>query len=362
MTEQKETEKALYESERRMRTFIDESLLAIYLLDVKTRRIIYCNEAFRELLGYTDAETGTLKVYDFIERSKEDVDKHLDKIADIKKTQGGERQWKRKDGKTVHVLVSSIYQVRNGEDAIFVAAQDISKRKQAEERLQVTNKELETFIYKSSHDIRGPLASILGLVNITMLECHDEVIRNYLAMIQTASNKLDNILQNLVNAMKIREIGALDQRIDFPLLIHDVYGRFSHYEDYKKIKFTYEVDLNEKEFRSNQFILDTVFHNLVENAIKYINKSSENPYLKIKVSSLASGILISFQDNGIGIDPSLQGKIFEMYFRATDKSKGSGLGLYLVKQSVDKLNGQVFLQSETGKGSTFMVELPFTTG
>jgi len=357
LSEAFEKERALTESEENMRTFINESQLGIYFIDPSTKRIQYSNPALCDMLGYSVEEFMTMPVYNFINHSKEDVDERMKRVVAQKKVNNDERQWVRKDGTVIHVLLSCFYRRQNGTETIYVAAQNITSRKNAEEKLKVTNRELETFIYKASHDIRGPLASISGLVHVSRLEEGDGILRKYIEMIGETAQKLDYNLVELIKAMRIKDVSIFEDRLEFNKVIDDIIGRYSHFPGFDNLNIIKKVDAD-GEFVSNKGIIETIIQNLFENAIKYQNKNNSNCFVKVTISGNKDGACIILEDNGIGIAPEFQSMVFDMYFRANMASKGSGLGLYLVKKGVDKLRGKISLESMPGLGSTFKVILP----
>jgi len=357
ITEQVKSEKALIESEKNMRTFINESLMSIYFIDPTTKQILYSNPALSALLGYSQEELKLISPYDFINHTKENIDSHISEVMQNKRINNGERQWKRKDGKIVYVLVSSFYHKRNGTDAIYVAAQDITERKVAEERLKLTNEELKMFIYKASHDIRGPLASVLGLVNVSKLEIKEEVSKKYMDMIEIATKKLDYTLGELVKAMRIKDVDIFSDEINFTTLTEEILNKFTHLPAYTGLEVSTNISVSEV-FFSNKAIIETILQNLVENAIKYQKNNCVRPFIKIEIKTENKQAKIIIEDNGIGINESIQSQVFDMYFRGTETINGSGLGLYLVKKGVEKLNGNITLESKLAQGTTFTVILP----
>jgi PAS domain S-box-containing protein len=360
ITDQVEAEHALLESEKNMRTFINESLMGIYFVDPQSMRIQYSNPALSGLLGYSSEELKNMSPYTFINHSKENVDARVKSVMDSKRINNGEREWKTKDGKIVNVLVSSFYHQRNGTNTIYVAAQDITERKIAEKKLEATNKELELFIYKASHDIRGPLASVMGLVNVSKLDVTDQKSVKYLDMINSATQKLDYTLGELVKAMKMRDVTVFNEEIDFDQLTDEILKRFSHFPGFLRLKISREI-ISSCTFHSNKSVLETVLQNLIENAIKYQRTSSVESFINIKFHVLEEKLQLIVEDNGIGIEEFLQSQIFDMYFKANENSKGSGLGLYLVKKGVEKLDGEIALISKPGEGTTFKVTVPNKT-
>jgi PAS domain S-box-containing protein len=357
ITDQVEVEYALLESEKNMRTFINESLMGIYFVDPESMKIQYSNPSLSDLLGYSSEELKNMSPYDFINHSRENVDARVKDVIENKRISNGEREWKTKNGKIVNVLVSSFYHQRNGINTIYVAAQDITERKIAEKRLEATNKELELFIYKASHDIRGPLASVMGLVNVSKLEITDQKSIKYLDMINSATQKLDYTLSELVKAMKMRDVTAFNEEIDFNQLTDDILKRFSHFPGFLRLKISREI-ISSRTFYSNRSVLETILQNLVENAIKYQKTSGADSFLNIKFHILEKELQLTVEDNGIGIEEFLQPQIFDMYFKANENSKGSGLGLYLVKKGVEKLDGEIKLTSKLCEGTVFKVTIP----
>jgi two-component system sensor histidine kinase UhpB len=266
---------------------------------------------------------------------------------------------RRKDGSTAYIYASAeIILDKNGKPLRMSGImQDITETKKMEEDLKVLNKELETFIYRASHDLRGPLSSIIGLTNISKSEIKDETAKRYLQMIETSAQKLDATLISLVQSMTMRDMMVDKVEIDLNELIKDTLSQLKFHDGFERLEFNINNDLKEP-ILSNKVILSSVFQNLIQNAIKYQNLHNGKPFLNISIHKKDRGIEIIFEDNGIGIDDHLQDKIFDMYFRGTASSSGSGLGLYIVKIGIEKLKGSIRFLSSKGKGTSFIVYLP----
>lgn len=322
--------------------------------------IKYANEGFCKLSGYEFFEMegkNATQLFASAENNRKMVQTRIEDRKQNKSSQY-ELQITTKSGEKKWLLVGgSPFVDKNGKviGSIGIHA-NINDRKIAEENLLESNSELEIFVYKASHDLRGPLASIIGLVNVSNYEIKDKAAIEYLKMIGESTKKLDYTLIELVKTMKIKDIRRFDDLIDFNKLIETKLGEFKYFTGFDNLKISVNVSL-EREFYSNNFLLETIFQNLIENAIKYQNDSSSQPFLKIEVASFSNKIQIIFEDNGIGIKSSVQGMIFDMYYKAVESSKGSGLGLYLVKKCVEKLDGEIELRSFIGKGSTFIITL-----
>lgn len=354
----KKTQQDILESKGRLDRFINESMLSIHIMDPKTRKIIFANPAYHQLLGYTPEDLETLELYDFINHSRENIDERLESVSKREKLDIGKREWKTRDGKIIHVLVSSIYQKNSdGSEAIYITAQDITPIVEAENKLIASNNELEFYIYRASHDLRAPLASILGLINISRMDVSDPKGLEYIAKIETSAQKLDYMLSTLVKSMVVRNTVESDNIINMDDVISDILATFDQRLSTSGLIVNYSVML-QSPFVSNKFLIETILQNLIDNSIKYRDTGKKLSYLDIRVEENADHVSFYFTDNGIGIDQNIQDKIFDMYFRGTQISSGSGLGLYLIRKTVEKLGGEIKLKSSPGNGVAITILLP----
>lgn len=218
--------------------------------------------------------------------------------------------------------------------------------------------ELETFSYKSSHDMRVPIVNILGLINLAENDIEDlEAVKHYLSTIKQQAEELDTILQKLVETTKVRQGKKNIHLIEFHQLVDNVLKSFAHIKGFNEIRIEQNIS-TERKFYSDKFLISCLFHNLIDNAIKYKKENIPDPFIKITIEDEEGGVKITFSDNGIGITDNLQKDVFNMFFRATNQASGSGLGLYAVKHCIKKLGGHIKLYSEEKIGTTFTVHLP----
>lgn len=324
-------------------------------------RIMYANELFCEQVEYEFKAIKEKNLHELLmgKYEQEKLTENVIEGCKNNKLSQNEIQVISKSGKKIWMLIArSPYVASNGNViGSIVILTDISERKQSEDMLKLSNQELETFIYKASHDLRAPLASILGLINVSKLDVADEKSLQYLNMIDTSAKRLDNILIGLVQSMNIKDTKKMDEKVDFDLLISETLKKMEHYDGYSRMKISSSVSVRSS-YYSSRLIMESVFQNLVENAIKYQNYSDEESFLKITITEKNNTIEAVFEDNGIGIDPVFHKDVFEMYFKAHSESKGSGLGLYLVNIGVKKLDGKVMIDSEKCKGTKFTISLP----
>jgi signal transduction histidine kinase len=179
-------------------------------------------------------------------------------------------------------------------------------------------------------------------------------------MIETATHKIDDTLRQLEKAMKIKSLVQFNDEIDFENLISDILKKFTHINGFGRLKVNIDIAFRGI-FISNKVVIETILHNIIENAVTYQNPSAGTPAIKVQVLGDKQEIQLIVEDNGTGIEEAMQGNIFDMYFRGNEGSHGSGLGLYLVKKGVDLLKGTIQLRSVAGKGSVFTVLLPCKT-
>jgi PAS domain S-box-containing protein len=227
------------------------------------------------------------------------------------------------------------------------------------EQLNKTNSELDRFVYSTSHDLRAPLKSMLGLIGIVKEKEEpsnvDQLKR--LDMLNKSIVKLDAFIEDILNYSRNSRVEAVKEEINFGEIIQEVRNNHKYIEGADEIEFEVEICQNQK-FISDNKRINVLFNNLISNAIKYKDASKKESFVRIFVESNIENAIITFEDNGIGIAEEKQEKVFDMFYRATKLSAGSGLGMYIVKETLEKLNGSITLLSQLNKGTKFTIELP----
>ncbi|WP_185113957.1 tetratricopeptide repeat protein [Fulvivirga imtechensis] len=223
-----------------------------------------------------------------------------------------------------------------------------------------SNTELDNFIYKTSHDIRGPLATLQGMCNVALMDIEDQKSIEYFNKLGKTAQRLNEILSKLLVINQINNSLISDEPIDFESILRVAVNDQKNTENGKKIcvKEEIETSLN---FRSDEDLVKIIVTNLVTNAFKFHNTSERvESFVHISVARCGQEqICLQVIDNGIGIDEKVSSKIFEIFSKASDMSDTAGLGLYLVKLAVEKLEGQIKL-TKTEEGHTcFSVILPY---
>ena len=216
------------------------------------------------------------------------------------------------------------------------------------------NNQLELFVYKASHDIKGPLRSIIGLTQIGMHDVKDNTAQEYFGHIHKSTQRLDNLLADLLRLTKAKQAEVEKQEINLPLMVEDIIQSFKNIRNFERVKI--QVDIQEGiRFESDEKMLYSVIQNFVENGIKYCDPSKEESLLNISIEQESGKTTFVFKDNGLGIDEEHLPKVFDMFYKINPNSEGTGLGLHIVKVTLEKLGGTLKVRSGKGTGSLFTI-------
>jgi signal transduction histidine kinase len=271
-----------------------------------------------------------------------------------------------KEGADDYVLKSNLARLPNAirnalkqkeaEDAKKKAAQALQSQNA---ELKKINKELDSFVYSVSHNLRAPLMSVLGLLDLAKNEnqATNESLDQYFSMMESSIHKLDETVKEILDYSRNARQNIMVEQIDLRKIIDDHFDKMQFMPGSQDI----ERQINVKEqspYYSDRYRLSVIVNNLVSNAIKYYDSNKDNPYIRISILVDPVKAVVEFQDNGIGIAEEYLEKVFDMFFRGTEKNKGAGLGLYIVKEAVEKLKGKIDIKSRLGQGTTFTLELP----
>jgi PAS domain S-box-containing protein len=245
----------------------------------------------------------------------------------------------------------------------FGVGTDIEEQKQTQKILENTlaelhekNFELDQFVYKTSHDLRAPLTTILGLVTIIRGEAEESTKMQYVDLIEGRVQKLDTFIKSMLDYSRNTRTPVQAASIYFPALVEECIQELANLKHFDRLQISTQI--SGETFHSDPFRLKVIFSNLISNAVKYQDFSKADSYLHIHITVSASQAEIELKDNGVGIEQAYQDRIFSMFFRATEQSEGSGLGLYIVKQAVTVLQGSIMLESTINKGTCFKIHLP----
>jgi len=222
-------------------------------------------------------------------------------------------------------------------------------------KLRKVNSELDSFVYSASHDLRSPLASLLGLIDLAHVDSKNTGL--YLEKMKTSVKKLDAFIGDIIDFSSNERKEVMISTFSMPELIDDVLDElnFLNHDDSVTINKSFN---GESSFASDRRRVAIILRNLISNALKYRDNEKQNPTISINIHCDKIYTSIEIDDNGIGIAKHAMRDIFKMFFRATENSSGSGLGLYIVKETVEKLQGTITVESVVKKGTTFTITLP----
>ena len=223
--------------------------------------------------------------------------------------------------------------------------------------LQVAYDELGKFTYSITHDIRGPLLSVLGALDIAKSMDNFKELREILDMMEAAVKKLDEFIKNTHEYYTLKSTGLVMEEIDFNKVLKDVSTLFKIGGKIENINFVTEV-VQQSVFHSDEIAIKIILNNLLSNAFKYQRRTAEDKYVELKIEVAGNKVTIIVKDNGIGISDNHIDKIFTMFYRATSEETGSGFGLYNVKDALSRLNGTIEVSSKVNEGTTFKVIIP----
>ena len=223
--------------------------------------------------------------------------------------------------------------------------------------LQSAYDELGKFAYSVTHDMRGPLLSVLGALDIAQLTDDIEEIKEIMGMMTLSLRKLDEFITNIHEYYNLKRGKMVFEEIDFNKLVDETAGMFLVAGKIENIKFKLGISQSAP-FFSDVISIKIVLTNLLSNAFKYQRKNVTDKFVEVNIEVDNSNATIFVKDNGIGIHEDHISNIFDMFYRATSEETGSGFGLYNVKDALNKLNGTIEVASSVNEGTAFKVMIP----
>lgn len=357
ITEKKQTEARFKKNETLFTQLFQNVPMAVVMLD-ENGKVFQVNKGFEQMFGYERSELRGHNLNDFIvpeQLRNEGID--LNNLITSNQVVSIESIRRHRSGELVNVILCGVpVMMGNQTIGIYGVYVDITDRKRVEEELKIRNTELDNFVYKVSHDLRAPLSSILGLVNLARLPGNTDNPMDYIDIIGEKVQALDHFIGDVLSHSKNLKIEVNISKVNLGDIIDQTFTDLSYLEGAKQVKRC--VKIEGIDFFSDQWRISEIFRNLISNAIKYRQLYTEGSEIQIKIHIDHLRADISFSDNGIGIDENNLAKIFDMFYRATEQSDGSGIGLYIVKNAVDKLGGQINVVSKIGQGTRFNILLP----
>lgn len=355
-------EKKVLQSSIRFKSMFELHRSVMLMVEVEHGYIIDANDAALMYYGYPYQEICEKNFIDITYRPPVDLlDILIRQDEGMKPVLLMQRLF---DGRITYVEVFATVIEYDYSKVIYMIIHDVTSRIQASRdlnealaTLKVRNEELDNFIYKVSHDVRAPVCSIKGLLNLMHIDTDEEKKGEYLAMIENRIDKLDRFILDVLSHAKNLNHQAKYEPIQLDELILSIYDSLKYLPHTAKVSLAVHVDRSFV-FYSDRIRLEMIFKNLMANAIQYINLAECNHTIEIHAQHRPGNMKIVFSDNGIGIEENILSQIFDMFFRGTERSEGAGIGLYIVKRAVEKLKGQISVSSTPGKGTIFTIDLP----
>jgi PAS domain S-box-containing protein len=374
ITERKKYEQALKQSEEKFRNIFESSGIGMAILS-PDGQFTKVNSTFCEMLGYNEEEIVGINFRNITHPG--DMDKSLEIVKELLKNitienMSVEKRYLNKKGEIIWALTTiSMIRDPNERPAYFIAqVQDITKRKKSEEQLikymeelKLLNAAKDKFFSIISHDLRSPFNSLLGLTEY-ISQSYDEMtpteIRTSISNVYTSSKQVYNLILNLLEWSMIQS-GRLTVNksvINLSDLGKEIMGLYEDNANYKQIKLINNME-QEIYVYADKYMIDTIIRNFVSNSIKFTR-----PGGMITIKSIINGdnAEVSVTDTGIGISPEEQKNLFHIDEQTsrdgTANEKGTGLGLILCKEFIEKNNGVLWVESEEGKGSRFSFTVP----
>lgn len=217
-------------------------------------------------------------------------------------------------------------------------------------------KEHDPFVYLAAHDLRAPLMSVKGLLYLMKLDSERKNLESYFSLLELSVDKMNQSITDIIAYSKKGTTTFIPHEVNFRKIAEESIQSLRYMAGAESVR----IDLSVEEgglFFSDYTCLFSIYSNLLSNAIRYRDTNKES-FLKISVTFNREGAQTIFEDNGIGIDESLQERVFDKFFRANEENGGSGLGLYMVKRSMEKLGGSISINSKVGEGTKFILQKP----
>lgn len=368
ITDTVNTNLELQQANNEIRTLFENMQEVFYSVDMKTFQLIQISNSCEEIYGYTREEffqNSNLWFEVIFEEDKQVVyDNYPVMHAGQPFTQAYRIHHKNGGMRWLESRMRPILNDNGELVRLYGVTQDVTRREEYEQALKTSNdelkksnRELDKFVYSVSHDLRAPLSSMLGLVEISEPLIEHPVLQKNMSMVKNSIVKLDGFIHDILDYSRNSRLEVNKQQINFKEMLEDISNnlRFMSANERVRILTGIKTDVP---FYSDKNRISIILNNLISNAIRYHNPNIPDPFVQVNIDISEQSARIEVIDNGIGISEENSEKVFEMFYRVSKKSVGSGLGLYIVKESVDKLNGTIEIASELNKGTQFTICLP----
>ena len=361
ITERKQAEQRLRQSEENYRALFDSSVIGTIVLDAETRKTVMANQAAAKIFGFSSPQEGVGRnPLNFV--PPEDKEMVLEVIGqdlfeqDVRRT--AEFRAVTKSGREIWLSVTAARIMHEGKLAGLISFADITEQKRQSERLMMTDRlaSIGELAAGAAHELNNPLTSIIGFCELLMEKDAPDYIRKDLAMIRSEAQRAANVTSNLLTfARKHRPVKQLTRIND---VIEEVLKLRAYAHKSNCIEVERDLASDLPEIPLDHFQMQQVIINIVINAEYFMTQAHKKGTLTVSTKRQNSSILVSFSDDGPGIAAENLGRIFDPFFTTKEAGKGTGLGLSICHGTVAEHGGQIYATSQPGKGATIFIELP----
>lgn len=328
-------------------------------------RILFGNHIFYQALQLPQETPENSNSVITLFHDPQDYEMLKQKVLRLKRLTRERVYFQKVNGHRITGLVNcSLQQTATGTLVINWTVLDISKRVVDEDDLQSHNSKLakvnaqmEKLLYSASHDLRSPLTSIFGLANLLRIDSSDPIVTQYALKIEQCTDKLDSIIQDIIGFSKATYQNSSSEPVDFEHLLWKLINIQYSDPNFKRIDFDVLVEANAA-FYGDLNRIEISLDNIIRNAMVFADPAKVKPFVQIRVNVEVDDARLEIIDNGIGIAQHHVDQIFNMFYRASDKSRGAGLGLYIVKENMYQMKASISVESEFGFGSVFRIKIP----
>jgi len=327
----------------------------IVLVTDENYSIRYISDTVESIFGVRPYSLLGKNAFDFVSSDKREDWTNCIKGATGKKSD--EISLKTPDGRKVYFDVTVTNHVANESiRGLVIFLHDITDQRLAQQELENANNHLDHFIFKTTHDLRAPLHSALGLVKLAEASNGEERDK-YIGLIKNSLQKLDSFIEEVNSFYKNDKLAVTRDNIDLENMFRMELDYLRNLPGAEGVRFEFIFN-STIDLYSDPIRLKTIITNILSNSIKYSDQRKHDRFIKLEAEVDAEHCVIKITDNGIGIDGKYLEKIFDIFYRANTGTQGTGLGLYIVKDTVERLLGKIEVQSKLGKGTTFTIILP----
>jgi len=364
ITEKEEQNKLFKEQQRQLKIIVENSPLGIIL--IKDNEITRANHTFETIIGYSQEELANTSILDIT--SKQDIKKTSDFLNKVQRDSQGKTTLKhrliKKDFShiTVKTNVSTVTNQEGGIDYLVVMIEDITEHQKTEEqkenllkKLKISNKDLQEYAHVVSHDLKSPLRNINTLISWVKedYQLMDKVSGfKHLNLIDSTVEKMENLINGVLTYSRVINSKVNNKKVSLDQTFKDILNIV-----FIPTHISFSIPEKLPTVIGDEIRMQQLFQNLICNSIKYIDKKEGK--IEIGCTDENEHCIISIKDNGMGINPKYHHKIFEMFqtLDTEEKNNTYGIGLSIVKKIVELFDGEIYLNSEEGIGSTFFVKL-----